>query len=140
MGGRPYGEAEAGHRNITRGMTMVEEERGRWGYEKQVRRNGDRGERRGDVQGGSATKSKGWSSGSKGDSAEETEEDETTEWEQGESRDTLMASPWGTQESGAGGLQVGAQAGGSDGRKTPSAAADEAVRRGRHGARQGHKK
>ena len=33
---------------------------------------------------------------------------------------TLMASPWDTQESGAGGLQVGAQVGGSNTRKALS--------------------
>ena len=53
------------------------------------------------------------------------------------SNDTLMASPWGTQESGAGGLRVYARACGSDKRKAPSVTADEAGTRGRHGERQG---
>ena len=55
----------------------------------------------------------------------------------GESGETLTTSPRGTQESGVGGLQVGARASGSDARKSPSAAADEAGTRGRHGARRG---
>ena len=49
----------------------------------------------------------------------------------------MTASPWGTQESGTEGLQVGARADGSNARKAPSAAADEAGTRGRHGARPG---
>ena len=52
------------------------------------------------------------------------------------SGDTLTASPWVTQERGAGELQVGARADGSNTRKAPSAAADEAGARGRHRARQ----
>ena len=60
-----------------------------------------------------------------------------TEGEQGGSGDTLTASPWGTQESGAGGLQVGAQAGGSNDSKAPSTAANKAGTQGRHGAGQG---
>ena len=50
---------------------------------------------------------------------------------------TLTALPWGTQESGARGLRVDARASGSDGQKPPSAMADEAGKRGRHGAWQG---
>ena len=63
-----------------------------------------------------------------------------TEGEPVGGRDTLTASPWGTQESGAEGLQVGTQAGGSDARKPPYAAADEVGTRGRHGARPGQDK
>ena len=82
--------------------------------------------------------SKGWSGGSGGYSAKETEEDGMTKGGQGGSGDTLTASPWGTQESGVGELQVGAWAGGSDGRKAPSTAVDEAGTRDRHvaGARE----
>ena len=57
--------------------------------------------------------------------------------ELGGSDDTLMASPWGTQESGAGGLRVDVQAVGSDKRKAPSATANEAETQGCHRARQG---
>ena len=53
------------------------------------------------------------------------------------SKDTLTSLPWGTQEIGAGGLQVDAQAGGSNEWKAPSATTDEAGLRGCHGARQG---
>ena len=49
----------------------------------------------------------------------------------------LTSSPWGTQEIGAGGLQGGAKAAGSDIGIAPSAAADEGRARGRHGARPG---
>ena len=56
--------------------------------------------------------------------------------EEGWGQDTLMVLPWGTQESGARGLQVDAQAGGSDGRKAPSVTAEEAGTGDRHGARQ----
>ena len=38
-------------------------------------------------------------------------------------RNMLTSSPWGTQEIGAGGLQGGAKAGGSDTGIAPSAAA-----------------
>ena len=57
-----------------------------------------------------------------------------TEGETRESRDTLTASPWGTQESGARGLRVDAQAGGSEGRKAPSGTANEAGTWDHHGA------
>ena len=49
----------------------------------------------------------------------------------------LTVSPWGTQESGVGGLRVDAWDGGSNKRKAPSATADEAATWGRHGARKG---
>ena len=75
-----------------------------------------------------------------GDSVEETEEDGMTAGEPEGSGDRLTALPWGTQESGAGGLQWGARASGSDTRKPPSAAADEEGTRGRHGARPGQGK
>ena len=66
---------------------------------------------RGDGQGESDNASEGWSGGSEGGSAEETEEDRMTAGEPEGSGDTLMASPWVTQESGAGGIQVGERAG-----------------------------
>ena len=115
----------------------VEGERGQWDHDTQVSSDGDRGEHRGDRQGESEAKSEGWSGGSEGESTEETEEDGVTKGEPGRSRDTLTTSPWGTQESGTGGLRVGAQADGSDARKSPSAAANEAETRGRHRARPG---
>ena len=46
-----------------------------------------------------------------------------------------MASPWGMQEIGARGLREDARAGGSDGRKVTSAAADEGETQGHHEAR-----
>ena len=52
----------------------------------------------------------------------------------------MTAWPWGTQESGAGGLQAGARAEGSDARKAPLEAANEGGTRGRHGARPGQGK
>ena len=55
------------------------------------------------------------------------------------SRDIMTVSPWGTQESGAGGLQVGARAGGSDARISPFAAANKAGTWGRHGTRPGQR-
>ena len=54
--------------------------------------------------------------------------------EGGRGHATLTALPWGTQEIGARGKGVDAQAGGSDGRKVPSETADKAGTRGRHGA------
>ena len=53
--------------------------------------------------------------------------------------DTLTASSWGTQESGAGGLQGGRAGRREQLQERPSAAADKAGTRGRHGARQGHR-
>ena len=50
---------------------------------------------------------------------------------------TLTALPWGSQKSGAEGLQVDEWADGSDNQKAPSATTDEAGTRGRHGVRQG---
>ena len=52
----------------------------------------------------------------------ETEEGGIPEGEEEGSGDTITASPWGTQESGVGGLQVDVQAGRSNNRKPPSAA------------------
>ena len=102
----------------------------------------DRGreERSGADQGESDAESEGWNVGSNRDSSEEMEEDSIPEEEQGGIGDTLTASPCGTQESGAGGLQVVAQAGRSDNRKAPLVAADKAGTQGRHGARQGQGK
>ena len=54
--------------------------------------------------------------------------------ERGWGHATLTAASWGTEEIGARGLRVDARAGGSDGRKAPSATADKAGPRGRHGA------
>ena len=51
--------------------------------------------------------------------------------------DILTASPWVMQENGAGRLQGGARAGGSDTGKAPSAVADKAGAQGPHGARPG---
>ena len=52
---------------------------------------------------------------------------------------TMMASPWDTQESEAGGLQGGARAGGRDTGKAPSTAANKEGMQGRHGARPGQR-
>ena len=72
--------------------------------------------RRGEV---GEDESKGWS-GRRNDALDaETEEE-------GWGHAPLTALPWGMQESGARELQVDARAGGSDGRKAPSAAANEA--------------
>ena len=68
-----------------------------------------------------------WSGRSDDASDAETEEE-------GWGHNMLTASPWGTQESGARGLRVVARAGGSNGRRPPSATANEADTRGRHGA------
>ena len=46
----------------------------------------------------------------------------------------LTVSPWGTQESGARGIWVGAQADESNGQKSPSVKANDAGMQGRHGA------
>ena len=80
-------------------------ERGQRGRDSQVISDRERGGRRRDVQGESDGASEGWSGGSKGDSAEEMEEDRMTKGKPKEGGDTLMVSPWDTQESGAGGLQ-----------------------------------
>ena len=63
-------------------------------------------------------KSEKWSGRSDNASNVESEEG-------GRRHDTLMVSPWGTQKIGARGLRVDARAGGSNGRKAPSAAADD---------------
>ena len=55
----------------------------------------------------------------------------------GRSRDTLTASPGGMQKSYARELQVGAWAGSSNARKSPSVASDEAGTWGCHGVRPG---
>ena len=80
-------------------------------------------------------KMEGWNGGSDATSDAETEE-------YGWDHAPLTASPWSTQESGRRGLRVDARAGGSDGRKVPSATGEEAEMRGRHGVRreQGAKK
>ena len=69
--------------------------------------------------------------------AEETEEDGMTVRELEGSGDTLTASPWGIQKSGAGGLHGGARSGRNDTRKAPFVAAYEAGIRGRHSVRLG---
>ena len=76
---------------------------------------------------GGESESEGWRGGSDDALDAETEEE-------GWGHAPLMASPWGTQESGARGLQVDASSSGRDGRKSPSAAADEAGTRGSHEA------
>ena len=138
--GRPRGEAETGRRKTTaRGRMTEEEDRGRRGQESQVSSDRDRGElRKRDGFGERDDASKGWSGGSEGDLAEsEPEEDRMTAGDPEGSGNMLTTLPWGTQESGAGGLQGGARAGGRDTRKPPSAAADEEEARGRHGERPG---
>ena len=139
--GWPRGEAETVWRKTTAwGRMTAETERGRWGHKSQVSSDEDRGGRCVDGQGESDDASKGWSGSSKGDSEEETEEDGMTTGDLEEIGDTLTALPWGTQESGAGGLQGGAGAGGRDTGKSPSAVADEKGTRGLHGARPGQGK
>ena len=123
-----------------RGRTTEETERGRWRHDSKVSSEGDRGERPGYGQGERDDTSEGWSGRSEGGLAEETEETEEYRMTVGVpegSGDTLMASPWGTQESGTGVLQGGTRSGGSDTRKSPSAATREAGTRGCHGARPG---
>ena len=57
------------------------------------------------------------------------------ELEEGEEKHApLTALPWGTQESGACGLQGGARAGESGGRKANSGTANKGGTRSRHGA------
>ena len=108
--------------------------------------DGDRGERRarGDGQEGSNNASEEWS----GDSAEDSEgsetEDEATTLGGAEGeRETRTATPWGTQDSGAGELHWEARErymgkrgpAGATPEKPLSVAANEAGARGRHGAR-----
>ena len=50
----------------------------------------------------------------------------------------LTASPWGTQESRASGLRMGARADGSGGGKATSGTADGGETRSRHGAQKQH--
>ena len=98
-------------------------------------RRGLREEGRGGT--GEGAESQGWSGRSDKALEAETEEDRMTAGEQGLGNNTLTESPWSTQESGSRGIRVDARAGRSDERKSPSATADEAGMRGRHGARQG---
>ena len=79
--------------------------------------------------------SEGWSGRSDNALDAETEEE-------GWGQDTLTVLPWGTQESGVRGIWLDVWSVGSNGRKAPSATADEAGTRGRHGAwhEQGAKK
>ena len=118
-------------------MVTTEEGHGHRGHNGQVRSDGDRGERRGAKRGDRDAESEEWSIRSDDESDKETEEDRMPAGELEGREDMLTASPWGTQEIGAGGLRVDARAGGSDERKAPSMAANEAGKRGRHGARQG---
>ena len=106
-----YSEEETGRETTAQGRTTVETERRRQGHNSQVSSDGDMGKRHYDSQGESDGTSEGWSGGSAGDSAEETEEEGMTAGEQEGSGDTLMALPWGMQESGARVLQGGARAG-----------------------------
>ena len=93
--------------------------------------SGSRGSREEGRSGtGEGAESTGWSGGSDDTSDVETEEE-------GWVHDTLTELPWGTQENGARGLRVDALAGGSEGRKSPSATANEAGTRGRHGMDRG---
>ena len=80
--------------------------------------------------GGGGGKSKGWS----GDSGGSESTLETGSEEEEEDHVPLTASPWGTQESGARGLQVGARAGGSVSGKVTSGKADGRGTWSRHGA------
>ena len=86
---------------------------------------------------GEGAESEGWSGGSDKALYAEMEEDGMPAGELGGSNNTMTASPWGMQESGAGGLRVDARAGRSNERKAPTATADKAGTQGRHGARQG---
>ena len=97
----------------------------------------DRWERRGARQGDREAKSEGWSVGSDAALDKETEEDRRHAGEQEGNKGTMMASPWGTQESGVGGLQVDARVDGRDKRKAPCATADKTGTWGPHGASQG---
>ena len=114
---------------------MAEEEHRRRGHDEQLKSDGDRGERRGEGQEESNAKKEGWSGGSEGDLAEEMEENGMPKWEEGGSGDTLMVLTSGTQERGAGGLQVGTQVGRSNNSKFPSAAANNSGTQGCHSAR-----
>ena len=60
-----------------------------------------------------------------------------TAWEPEESGNTLTALPWGTQESGAGEVQVVARTRGRETGKAPSPAPNKEGARGRHGASPG---
>ena len=73
----------------------------------------------------------GWS-GESG-SSDATSEAESEEVE--EEPAPLTASPWGTQESGASGLRMGARAGGRGGRKSTSGTTSGGETRSCHGAR-----
>ena len=115
----------------------MEEGRGHRGHDAQVSSVVDRGERHGARHGERESNSKEWIVGSSEESDGETEEEGIPAGEREGSNDTLMALPWGTQESKSGGLWVDTQAGGSNERKPPSATADKAGTKGRHGARQG---
>ena len=117
------------------GGTTVEEGGVQRVHDKQVRSDRDRRERRGDGQRERDVKSEGWTGGNEWHSAKETEEGGRPEGEQAGSGDTLTASPRGTQEGGAGGLQVGAQAIAIDDRKPYYATADQVGTRGRQWAR-----
>ena len=79
--------------------------------------------------------SKGWRGESKS-----SDEISDAESEKGEEEPALLtASPWGTQESGACGLRVGARAGGSGGEKATSGTADGGEIWSRHGAQKHHR-
>ena len=100
---RLHGKTETGRRMTVRALMTAEEWSGRWGHDAQLSSNRDREERRGAGQGDRKAKSEGWRVRSEEASDEETEEDSIPTGEQEGSEDTLTASPWGTQESGAGG-------------------------------------
>ena len=87
--------------------------------------------RRGGVGGGN---SEGWNGESGSSNA--TSDSESEEGE--EEPSPLMASPWGTQESGESELRVGARAGGSGGRKATSGTADGGKTWICHGAQKQH--
>ena len=115
----------------------AEEGRGQQGHDDQVSSEGGRGERRGDRQGEREANSERLSGGIDEALDEDTEEGSMPAGEQEGSEDMLTASPWGTQESGAGGLQVNARAGRSNESKASSAIANEAGKQVRHKSRQG---
>ena len=136
--GRPCGEAHTMMMSTltARGKTMAEMECGRRGQEYQVHSDRDKGERcKTCGLWESNVTSKGWSGRSTDDLAgSEKEVDGMTAGGMEEIRTPLTASPWGTQESGAGAVQGDARAGRSNTGKSPSLAANEEGVQGHHGA------
>ena len=91
--------------------------------------DGDGGElcERGDGQEESDNASKGWSDKiAEYSVGSETEEEAMTAGGAEGGRETLTATPWGTQDSGAGAVHGGTRVSRGDTGKSPSAATDEA--------------